>query len=123
MQQMTSASVSRSAKWNGSGANNEWTRADWFVALSGELGGACNIAKKLTRLEKSQRGNNLDESQLHAALANELSDTLQYLLLTAHACGVDLEKTTIENFNLKSKNLGFPERLGPDGLYFSGDNE
>lgn len=103
----------RSAQWM-HGNNHIWTLSDWFVALTGEVGEAANIVKKLNRHRDNLIGNKPGEKspeELKEKLADELGDIQLYLDLTAAAAGVDLEEATRRVFNRKSAELGFEERL------------
>jgi NTP pyrophosphatase (non-canonical NTP hydrolase) len=74
---------------------DSWSLSDWLVALCGEAGEACNIAKKLNRVRDNIPGNDhLTESpiQLRQALAKEFADIYIYLDLAVQACGFCLEE-------------------------------
>jgi NTP pyrophosphatase (non-canonical NTP hydrolase) len=98
----------RSERW---GSNEKWDLADWMVALTGELGEAANIVKKLKRAEDGLVGNKETVEELLVKLRREFGDIQIYLDHVARAAGVDLAAATVEVFNAKSEQLGFPERL------------
>ena len=102
------ANSARAQRWHG---DNPWSQADWMVATVGELGEAANFLKKLKRSEDGITGNSESNMVLEDGLAEELADTLIYLFLLAHECGVDLETEVIAKFNKVSEKHGFPERL------------
>jgi NTP pyrophosphatase (non-canonical NTP hydrolase) len=102
----------RSNRWH-KGGIEEWTLSDWFVAMAGEAGEACNAVKKLRRVE-------LDMAQVtgpktieaaKAEIAKELGDTFLYLDLCAQRLGLRLEDCIRDTFNRVSEREGFPERL------------
>jgi NTP pyrophosphatase (non-canonical NTP hydrolase) len=112
LQELRYANVARAEKWH-EGAD-PWSLADWSNALAGEVGEACNVVKKIRRIEtgtpKSRPGER-DRDRLIAALAVELADTMIYLDLLAHAAGIDLGVAVREKFNSTSEAFGFEDRL------------
>lgn len=115
--QLATANNSRCKRWHGPLGVKAWDLNKWAVALTGEVGEACNIIKKLNRADDEIPGNRttgfpaLDREKLKADLASEIGDIQSYLDLLAQAAGFSLEQITIEKFNKKSKELGFPEQL------------
>lgn len=114
-QNLAVAHKSRAERWHvgEDGVVDEWSVADWFVAMMGELGEAANVAKKLRRLKGKLKGNKPGEDQaaLEAKLALEIADFFHYSVLLANAAGVDYWAAIRETFNAKSEEFGFPERL------------
>lgn len=93
-----------------------WSTAEWTNAMCGEAGEAANIAKKLLRCELGAPGNRgATEDEMREKLARELADVVHYAIIAAERAGVDLEQAMIDTFNEKSEELGFPERLRPEG--------
>lgn len=92
---------------------NEWSIAEWTNAAAGEMGEACNIAKKMIRLRDDIKGNDpkLTRNDLKKKLAQELSDTIIYIVLTAASEDIDLEKSIIDTFNNKSDEIGSDIKL------------
>jgi len=95
-----------------------WVGSDWSNAMAGEAGEACNVVKKLRRIETgtmgAHNGGETDWDALVLKLAEELSDTILYAVLVADHYGLsgeDLENAVIAKFNLVSVESGFPERL------------
>ena len=86
----------------------DWTMNDWFTAMTGEVGEAGNILKKIRR-----RDFTLDEAR--DQLASELADVVIYLDLLANKAGIDLGKAVIDTFNRKSDKLQLDLFLTPDG--------
>ncbi len=86
---------------------NDWTISDWFTALTGELGEAANIAKKLNRFRGGIRGNTETIEHLKKSLADEIADTFIYLDLLAQSESIDLELAVIDKFNKTSRKIGY----------------
>lgn len=98
---------------------DSWSIAEWTNAAAGEMGEACNLAKKLLRHRDKVAGNKKAEDQdvesLKRRCAEELADVVIYADLAMQALGYDLEETVRFVFNRKSKELGSPYRaeVGP----------
>jgi len=91
---------------------SDWSMSDWICAITGEIGEAANIVKKLNRVRDGIAGNDpLTESpiQLHQALAYELADVYIYLDLAVQAAGFDLETIRDIKFAITSKKIGYVE--------------
>ena len=78
-----------------------WTASDWALALTGELGEACNL------LKKRNRGESIPQYEIEA----ELADTLIYLDLLADHLNIDLAAAVREKFNEVSDRVGSDVRL------------
>jgi NTP pyrophosphatase (non-canonical NTP hydrolase) len=89
----------------------EWSLSDWMTAITGEVGEAANIVKKLNRVRDGIAGNSETEAELKAKLARELADVFVYLDLTFQRLGMDLGATVAEVFNAKSEKFGSPLRV------------
>jgi NTP pyrophosphatase (non-canonical NTP hydrolase) len=83
---------------------SDWCLAQWCNAVTGELGEAANIIKKIERGDMT-----LDEAR--PQLADELADVQTYLDLLAFRAGVDLGRATIEKWNRVSQRVGCSLRL------------
>lgn len=92
-------------------ALDSWSVAEWGNATAGELGEACNVAKKLLRVRDEIKGNKETETDLRAKLAREMADAVIYLDLWAASQGIDLAQAVRESFNAKSVEIGAKERL------------
>lgn len=111
------ANTTRCLRWHPGGIN-EWSVADWAVALTGEVGEACNAIKKLRRIEtgalniNDEPGRNLIERD-HAihVIGDELADSIIYHDLLALRLGIELAEVVVRKFNATSLRYGFPERL------------
>jgi len=71
-------------------ALDHWSPTDWACALAGEVGEACNVAKKM------RRG---DKGEFTKALAKELADVVIYADLLAARMGIDLGEEVVKKFN------------------------
>lgn len=90
-----------------------WIGSDWSNALAGEVGEACNVVKKLRRLETGARGrqSELERDGLLDALALEMADSYLYWDLLGHHFDIDLPLAIQTKFNRTSREFGFPEQL------------
>jgi len=78
---------------------SDWSLAEWCNAVTGELGEAANLIKKV------QRGDyTLDEARQD--LADEFADIVTYLDILAMRAGVDLGEATRSKFNMVSTRVG-----------------
>lgn len=82
----------------------DWALSQWSNAVSGEVGEACNVIKKIERGDFT-----LDQAR--EKLAGELADVAIYLDLLAHRAGIDLGDAITEKFNAKSEQVGATTRL------------
>ncbi|MBP2290734.1 MazG-like family protein [Azospirillum rugosum] len=86
---------------------SDWALSAWANAVTGELGEAANLIKKIERGDLT-----LDEAR--PALAKELADVQTYLDILAFRAGVNLGQATIDKFNEVSVRVGSPVRLDAD---------
>lgn len=78
---------------------SDWSLAEWCNAVTGELGEAANLIKKV------QRGDyTLEEARQD--LADEFADIVTYLDILAMRAGVDLGEATRSKFNRVSTRVG-----------------
>ena len=78
-----------------------WSLNDWLVAISGEVGEACNAAKKLRRDDAS------NVAALEEEVAKELADVVIYIdLLFSQHLNARLEHYIQDKFNEVSKRVG-----------------
>lgn len=110
--ELAAANASRCAIWHPGGLD-EWSVADWAVAMAGEAGEVCNAVKKLRRVEGDTVGANGPTTREAAieAIAQEIADTAIYLDLLAQRIGIRLEDCVVAKFNKVSEREGFPHRL------------
>jgi NTP pyrophosphatase (non-canonical NTP hydrolase) len=83
-----------------------------MTALTGELGEAANVIKKLNRIRSGININKETQEELQQQLKSELGDTFIYLDLLCQSLGYSIGEASIEAFNTKSIQLGFPHRIG-----------
>jgi len=88
-------------------ALKSWSLSDWMTAITGELGEAANIAKKLNRVRDGIPGNNMTEAELRAAFRKEMADTFIYLDLACQSEGFLLQDAVFEKFEETSRKIGY----------------
>ena len=86
---------------------NSWSLSDWMTAVTGELGEAANVLKKLNRVRDGIPGNVETPEQLQAAFADKLADTYIYLDLLAQAADIDLPRVIRSKFDRTSAKIGY----------------
>lgn len=95
---------------------DSWSLLEWGGACAGEVGEACNVAKKLIRIrdgfEKFNKG--ATEEELKKNLGKEIADTIHYAILWSAAAGLDIEQDLIDTFNDVSIRVGSTRRLTKD---------
>lgn len=77
---------------------SDWTLGEWMNAVTGELGEAANIIKKVKRGDLS-----LEEAK--PLIAKEFADIITYLDITALQVGINLDEAVIEKFNEISRRV------------------
>ncbi len=90
---------------------DSWSLSDWMTAITGEIGEAANIVKKLNRVRDGIHGNKETPEELQAKLAQELADVFVYLDLMFQRIGVDFGDKVAEVFNKKSEQIGCSIRV------------
>lgn len=78
---------------------SDWSLAEWCNAVTGELGEAANLIKKI------QRGD-FTIGEARQDLADEFADIVTYLDILAMRAGVDLGKAVVDKFNRVSAKVG-----------------
>lgn len=86
---------------------SSWSLSDWMVALTGEIGEAANIVKKLNRCRDGIPGNDKSEEVLREELADELADADIYLDLLYQAVGIDRQSAIERKFAKTSAKIGY----------------
>lgn len=84
---------------------SDWSPADWMTAITGELGEAANILKKLKRGDFGPKGGDEYKRGL-LMLAKEIADVQIYLDLFAYQFRFDLGKCVALKFNEVSTRVG-----------------
>ena len=90
----------------------DWSLGDWMTALTGEVGEAANIIKKMNRYRDGVT-NVGDPSmpELRAMLEEELADIDLYLDLMYQRADIDRASAVRAKFNRTSAKIGSPARL------------
>lgn len=88
---------------------SDWSIADWFMSLTGEVGEFGNVAKK------HKRGDLTDE-EFRVLGGKELADVACYLDILAFRVGVDLGEVIVAKFNEVSERVSADVYLTPCGL-------
>lgn len=90
---------------------DDWSLSDWITAITGEIGEAANIVKKLNRIRDGIPGNKKEETkeELEHALYDELADVYIYLDLLAQRVGMNLHGHVEVKFQRTSKKIGYEE--------------
>jgi NTP pyrophosphatase (non-canonical NTP hydrolase) len=88
---------------------DSWSELEWGGATAGELGEACNLAKKIIRIRDGVRGNREgdDLATLRAKCGKEFADTIIYCCLAMAKLGLDAESVVRDVFNNKSDEIGW----------------
>lgn len=106
--------ATRGTRWH-QGDLSQWSLLEWCGAMAGEAGEACNVAKKMRRIDlmlpnKEAGLSTRDIVGLRNKLANEIGDTIIYGLLILSNLGLDASEVVEYVFDRKSIEYGFPER-------------
>ncbi len=104
----------RAKRWH-NGDTKQWSLLEWAGAMAGETGEACNIAKKLRRLDfelpnKEAGLNKTNINELKHKLGTEIADSIIYGLIVLSEIDIDASSIIAEVFDKKSIEYGFPER-------------
>lgn len=90
----------------------KWTPTDWACALAGEVGEACDVAKKLKRLSDGiEHDKSRTRETLTEEIGKELADVICYADLLAASLDVDLGAAVRAKFNEVSERVKSPIRL------------
>lgn len=81
-----------------------WTFDKYLLALAGETGEACNLAKKVLRGDFT-----LDQAR--EDLGRELADVICYADHVMSSLGLDTGETVLKKFREVSKRVGWAEEL------------
>ena len=106
---VSQANRDRTEQWQGL---DSWTPAEWACAAAGEMGEACNVVKKIFRLQKGAPSKREETVDFYTRqLEKEIGDTFIYLDLLAQRCGLDMYTCIATAFNQVSEREGYPHRL------------
>jgi len=91
-----------------------WSPTDWACAFAGEAGEACNLVKKLRRLDDAdyEHATVQRREELIEAILDELADTVIYADLLATRLGRNLGEAVVRKFDEVSERRGSSVRLG-----------
>ncbi len=86
----------------------DWSPTDWATAMAGECGEACNLIKKLRRLDGADmlKDSHFNRQALVLATGKELADLVIYADLLAARLGLDLGDEVARKFNQVSQERG-----------------
>jgi NTP pyrophosphatase (non-canonical NTP hydrolase) len=84
---------------------NDWSPTDWACALAGESGEACNLVKKLRRLDDADKDKDTpkERSVITRKIGEELADTVIYADLLSTRLGLKLGDEVRKKFNKVSR--------------------
>lgn len=102
--ELRDANTRRQKEWDGESKIDLAYRA---MELAGEVGEACNVAKKIERERRGVRGSR--DTIEH--LAEELADVIICVDLIAGAEGINLWNAVRDKFNATSAKVGLTTRL------------
>lgn len=104
LDKLRAANAERQKHWD---PENKITTTYRATELSGEVGEACNVVKKLERERIGLRGTRADVNDL----ADELADIIICTDLLAMDYDIDLSAAVRRKFNATSKKLGLETKL------------
>lgn len=84
---------------------SDWNIAEWTNAIAGEVGEACNLAKKIQRGDFGTPGTDEFKAAMKE-LAKELADVVTYADIACQRTGHNLGMVTAEKFNEVSQRVG-----------------
>lgn len=84
----------------------DWDLAQWSNAVAGEVGEACNVTKKILRLDHNIGMGDKPREDLINELKDEIADVFAYLDLLATVAGINLGEAIIRKFNRVSAEKG-----------------
>lgn len=83
---------------------SDWSLGEWMTAVTGELGEAANLIKKVRR-------GDLTLNEARVDLAKELADVVTYLDILAMQLDIDLGVAVAAKFNEVSERIGSSVQL------------
>lgn len=87
---------------------DDWSPTDWACALAGEAGEACNLVKKLRRLDGADSAIDTPDqrAKLRLEIAVEIADVVIYADLLCARLGYNLGDMVRTKFNVVSHKRG-----------------
>lgn len=101
----------RNSKGELAHTSDPWSLNDWMTAITGELGEAANVLKKVRR-------GDLTLEEARPKLMQEFSDVVIYLDILAKQAGIDLGEAVMHTFNAKSAQVGSRVYLSADDWHY-----
>lgn len=89
---------------------SDWSLSEWTNALAGEVGEACNFAKKLHRGDFGEKGS-ISYREGTKLFLKELADVVTYADIAAQQVKGDLGEAVQEKFNEVSDRVGVDIKL------------
>lgn len=92
---------------------DDWSPAEWAVAMAGECGEVCNAVKKLRRIADGTNTAKDPQTKDEAIeqIADELADLIIYADLLAARLDIDLTSAVRRKFNQVSELRNASERI------------
>jgi len=91
---------------------SDWSLTDWVCAVTGELGEAANMIKKIRR-------GDFTLARVQREVADELADVVIYLDILAFRCGIDLGEAVMRKWNATSQKVGAPIRIDAEDWHYT----
>lgn len=92
-----------------------WKSGDWTNAIAGEAGEACNLTKKIKRMEDGHdqwnKPEDRDVDDLEIRAAKEAADVIIYADLFIQSLGIQTSSILKQVFNAKSDEIGSKVKL------------
>jgi NTP pyrophosphatase (non-canonical NTP hydrolase) len=88
---------------------SDWSPAQWYQAVMGELGEYANIRKKFER-------GDISEGEFKELAAKELADAITYIDILAFRLDIQLGEAVVKKFNEVSKRVKSYISIGEDGM-------
>lgn len=95
-----------------SAEGTDWSLNDWMTALTGEVGEAANVLKKVRR-------GDLTLEEARPKLIQEFADVVIYLDILAKQAGINLGEAVMDTFNAKSIKVGSRIRIDADDWHYA----
>ena len=93
---------------------DDWSLSDWATAMAGECGEACDVVKKIRRLDGVDKAidTSARRNKLKRDLGKELADAICYIDLLAARAGINLSDVVVDKFDEVSDRRGSDIKLG-----------
>lgn len=91
---------------------SDWSLNDWMTAVTGEVGEAANLLKKVRR-------GDFTLAAVQSKIADELADVVIYLDILAYRCGINLGEAVMRKWNAKSRELDIPIEIDAEDWHYT----